>query len=148
MADASSEPQLQRLIDRVEISELFARYIRCIDERNWIGMQEMYTEDGVIEHGGVAVGRAQLPALCEQIQAGVTRAQHVVSPLSIEIDGDMACLRTSYVATHVGADGSIIRQGGGWYDSVARRTGQGWRFVRVSARSAWRTGAGLTVQTS
>ena len=60
-----------------------------------------------------------------------------------EIDGDTARTRSHYFATHVAGDGAIIRQAGGRYDCTLRRTERGWRFTRVTATSAWRTGPGL-----
>jgi len=135
--------QVRWLVDRAEIAELLARYARCIDERDWAGLQGTYAEDGVMEHGATAVGRDGVPGLSERILTGVASSHHVVDDPGIEIDGDTARTRSHYFATHVADDGAIIRQAGGWYDCALRRTPAGWRFTRVTARSAWRTGQGL-----
>src|SRR5215468_2911491 len=55
--------QVRWLVDRAEIAELLARYARCIDERDWAGLQGTYAEDGVMEHGATAVGRDGVPGL-------------------------------------------------------------------------------------
>jgi ketosteroid isomerase-like protein len=144
MGQATSvEQQVRWLVERAEIAELLARYARCIDDRDWAGLQDTYAEDGVMEHGATAVGRDRVPELSERILTGVASSHHLVDDPSIEIDGDTARTRSHYFATHVAEDGSIIRQAGGWYDCTLRRTDHGWRFTRVTARSAWRTGAGL-----
>jgi hypothetical protein len=140
MSEASLEQQVRWLVGRAEIAELLASYARCIDGRDWTGLQETYAEDGVMEHGGTSVGRDRVPELSERILEGVSSSHHLVDDPAIEIDGDTATTHSHYFATHVGEDGAIIRQGGGWYDCRLRHTERGWRFTRVTATSAWRAG--------
>jgi hypothetical protein len=139
----SLDEQVRWLVDRAEIAELLKQYALCIDDRDWAGLQDTYAEDGVMEHGGTAVGRDGVPDLSERILTGVGSSHHLVDDAAIEIDGDTASTRSHYFATHVAADGAIIRQGGGWYDCTLRRTNLGWRFTRVTATSGWRSGAGM-----
>ncbi len=41
-------------------------YAGCIDRRDWAGLQESYTEDGVMQHGEASVPRRDVPELdCE-----------------------------------------------------------------------------------
>ena len=134
---------LQLLLDRAEIGELMVAYARCIDRRDWPGMQRCYAEDGVMDHGAVAVGRDQVPVLSEKILTGVASSHHVVDSPAITVEGDQAELHCHYLATHVAEDGRIIRQAGGFYDCTLRRTAEGWRFARVKATSAWRQGEGV-----
>jgi len=107
------DPEVRWLVDRAEIAELLARYARCIDDRDWAGLQETYAEDGVMEHGGTAVARDRVPELSERILTGVASSHHLVDDPSIEIDGDAARMRSHYFATHVAEGGAIIRQAGG-----------------------------------
>jgi hypothetical protein len=137
------EQQIRWLADRAEIAELLARYAQCIDSRDWAGLQETYTQDGVMEHGAAAVGRDQMPEFSERILVGVASAQHLVGSAAIEIDGDTAHTHSAYFATHVAENGTIVRQAGGWYDCAVQRTTQGWRFTRVTATSSWRIGSDL-----
>jgi hypothetical protein len=139
----SLEEQVRWLVERAEIAELLARYARCIDGRDWEGLQRTYAEDGVMEHGGVSVGRDRVPELSERILEGVASSHHLVGDPSIEIDGATARTHSHYFATHVAEGGAIERQGGGWYDCTLRRTERGWRFTRVTATNAWRTGRPL-----
>jgi SnoaL-like domain len=89
----SFERQVRWLVDRAEITELLARYARCIDARDWAGLQDTYAEDGVMEHGATAVGRDQVPDLSERILRGVASSHHLIGDPSIEIDGDAARTR-------------------------------------------------------
>lgn len=139
------ETQLQLLIDRAEIAELLVEYARCIDRRDWAGLQSTYAEEGIMDHGAVAVDRAGVPELSERILKGVAGSHHHVGSPHIEVDGDTARTHSHYFATHIGEAGSVIRQGGGWYDCTLRRTAEGWRFTRVKATSGWRSGQPLSL---
>ena len=77
--------QVRWLVDRAEIAELLARYARCIDERDWAGLQGTYAEDGVMEHGSAAVGRDRVPELSERILTGVASSHHLVDDPSIDL---------------------------------------------------------------
>ena len=139
----SIEAQVQWLVDRALIAQLLIGYARCIDRRDWAGLQATYAEDGVMDHGAIAVGRERVPELSEKILTGVTASHHQVGSPYIEIEGDTATTHSHYFATHIGEGGRVIRHGGGWYDCTLRRTAAGWRFTRVKATSGWREGEPL-----
>lgn len=140
---ASPEQRLQWLVDRAEIAECLVTYARCIDRRDWTGLQNSYTADGVMQHGEASVPRESVPQLSEKILAGCASSHHLVGDPSIVIDGDRARTQSHYVATHISAGTSVRRQGGGWYDCELRRTDDGWKFTRVKSTTAWRTGEAL-----
>jgi SnoaL-like domain len=139
----SSEQRVRWLIDRAEIAELLVNYARCIDRRDWAGLQDSYTADGVMQHGEVSAPREEMPELSERILAGCSSSHHLVGDSSIVIDGDRATTHSHYIATHVSEGTTIKRQGGGWYDCDVERTQRGWRFSRVRSTTAWRTGEAL-----
>src|SRR5579872_6312980 len=101
MASMDGEARLRWLVDRAEIAELLAEYARCIDARDWAGLQATYTEDGVMDHGVMAVGRERVPELSEKILKGVTSSHHLVGEPQISIDGDTARTHSHYFATHI-----------------------------------------------
>jgi len=136
----STEHQLQWLVDRAEIAECLVNYARCIDRRDWAGLQDTYTADGVMQHGDVSVPRESVPELSERILAGCASSHHLVGDPSIVIEGDTARTHSHYFATHISEGTAVKRQGGGWYDCELRRTDVGWRFTRVRSTTAWRTG--------
>lgn len=135
--------RLQWLIDRAEIAELLVSYARCIDRRDWAGLQACYTDDGVMQHGQASVPREQMPELSERILAGCESSHHLVGDPSILIQGDTAKTESHYFATHVSEGTTVKRQAGGWYHCELRRTDAGWRFTTVRSVSAWRTGEPL-----
>jgi hypothetical protein len=134
------EQRLRRLTDRAEIAELLVSYARCIDRRDWPGLQDCYTDSGVMQHGDASVPREAMPQLSERILAGVSSSHHLVGDPSIDIDGDHATTHSHYIATHVSEGTAVKRQAGGWYDCELERTDAGWRFSRVRSSTAWRTG--------
>ncbi len=140
---ASPEQRLQWLIDRADIAECLVHYARCIDRRDWAGLQESYAEEGVMQHGEVSVRREDVPELSERILAGCASSHHLVGDPSVIIEGDSARTHSHYIATHVSAGTTVKRQGGGWYDCELRRTETGWKFTRVRSTTAWRTGEPL-----
>ena len=139
----SADERLQWLIDRAEIAEHLVHYARCIDRRDWTGLQESYTDEGLMQHGEVSVPREQMPELSEKILAGCSSSHHLVGDPSIVIDGDHAITHSHYFATHISEGTTVKRQGGGWYDCELQRTERGWRFSRVRSTTAWRTGEPL-----
>jgi ketosteroid isomerase-like protein len=134
---------LQWLLDRAEIAECLLRYASCIDRRDWSGLQDLYTEDGVMQHGDASVGRDAVPELSEKILTGCAASHHLVGDPSIVIEGDTARTHSHYFATHISEGTTVKRQGGGWYDCDLRRTSDGWRFTRVRSTTAWRIGEPL-----
>ena len=145
-APTPPDDRLGWLVDRAEIAELLVTYARCIDRRDWTGLQECYAADGVMQHGDASVARDGVPEMSERILAGVASSHHLVGEASITIDGDRATTHSHYLATHVSEGTTVKRQAGGWYDCELRRTQNGWRFTRVRSTSAWRTGDPLTSQ--
>ena len=134
---------VQRLADRAEIAELLTAYARCIDRRDWTGLQACYADDGVMVHGDASVPRDQVPALSERILEGCSASHHHAGAPSIDVDGDVAHTYSHYLATHVSEGTTVLRQAGGWYECDLRRTADGWRFTRVRSTTVWRTGEPL-----
>lgn len=137
------DERVRLLFDRADIAECLVRYARCIDERDWAGLQESYADEGVMQHGDASVTRDGVPEMSERILAGVASSHHLVGDASIVIDGDRARTHSHYIATHVGEGTAVKRQAGGWYDCELRRTDDGWKFTRVKSTTAWRSGEPL-----
>ena len=64
---------LQEISDRLEIQDLLSRYSYAIDERNWDGLDDVFTPYAVIDYsetggakGSVAQIKAWLPVAMER----------------------------------------------------------------------------------
>ena len=110
--------RLRALEDREAIRDLIARYGPLADTGDAPGVAALWREDGVYAVGGMeeSKGRDAIAALIQgpihqQLMSG--GCAHVLSPVSIKIDGD-----------HATASG---------YSCVFRWTGDVWEAARVSA---------------
>lgn len=126
---------LQEISDRLEIQDLLSRYTYAIDERNWDGLDEVFTPDAVIDYsetggakGSVAQIKAWLPVAMERFP----RYQHMVATTKLELDGDTAKSRTILFNPMVyqGDDGNEqVFFIGLWYRDKLIRTAEGWRIA-------------------
>ena len=110
--------RLRALEDREEIRDLIARYGPLADMGDAPGVAALWREDGVYAVGGMGESKGS-DAIAALIQSPIHRqlmsdgCAHVLSPVSIKVDGD-----------HATACG---------YSCVFRWTGEIWAAVRVSA---------------
>lgn len=126
---------LQEISDRLEIQDLFARYTYAIDERNWDGLDDVFTPDAVIDYtetGGARGTVAQIKAWLPVAMQRFPRYQHMVATTKLELDGDSARSRTILFnpMVHRADDGTEqVFFIGLWYRDKLVRTPAGWRIA-------------------
>lgn len=126
---------LQEISDRLEIQDLFARYTYAIDERNWDGLDDVFTPDAVIDYtetGGARGTVAQIKAWLPVAMQRFPRFQHMVATTKLELDGDSARSRTILFnpMVHRADDGTEqVFFIGLWYRDKLVRTPAGWRIA-------------------
>ena len=138
--------ELQELSDRQEIVDLITRYTRAVDTRSWDDLDEVFTEDAVLDYSPVG-GPADVPAVVkpwiEQGLAGFDRYQHVIGQVSIELAGDRA-RATAYFTNPMVAvapdGGEQMWEVGGYYRHDLRRTEEGWRSTLMLDDVVWTRG--------
>jgi SnoaL-like domain len=133
-----SQRRLQELTDRSEITELVSRLGLWLDEKRWDEARSILTEDATARtSGGSVAGVDQVAAQARRNH--VVPTQHVITNVSIDLDGDRARVGANLIATFVGGpDGSgPDSQLGERYRFEAVRTSDGWRLSRVEARPVW-----------
>jgi 3-phenylpropionate/cinnamic acid dioxygenase small subunit len=125
---------LQEISDRLEIQDVFTRYSYAIDDRNWDGLDDVFTPDAVIDYsetGGVRGTVAQIKAWLPEAMVRFPRFQHMVATTQIEIEGDTARARTMLFNPMVYRQDDGTEQVffiGLWYRDTLVRTGRGWRI--------------------
>ena len=136
----------QELSDRQEIVDLITRYTRAVDTRSWDDLDEVFTEDAILDYspvGGPAdVPRVVKPWIAEGL-AGFDRYQHVIGQVSIELAGDEARATAYFTNPMVSVDpagGEKLWEVGGYYRHELRRTPQGWRSTRLLDDVVWTRG--------
>ena len=116
--------------DRDEIVELTVRYATAIDSLQYSLLTTVFTDDARLDYGEVGqwVGGAEVAEFMEAAHVGATHTLHRMTNQVVDIDGDVATVRT-YV------DALILFEGGGvnpvgYYDDHVVRTDDGWRIAR------------------
>ncbi|MGX9792771.1 nuclear transport factor 2 family protein [Mycobacterium sp. MMS18-G62] len=121
--------------DRDDLFDLTIRYATAIDTRQYALLKKVFTDDAQLDYGEVGkwTGGAEVAEFMEAAHVMATHTMHRMTNQAIEIDGDIATIRT-YV------DALILFEGGGanpvgYYDDQAVRTPDGWRIARRSYTS-------------
>ncbi|WP_380873801.1 hypothetical protein ACFB49_43890 [Sphingomonas sp. DBB INV C78] len=130
---------LQEISDRLEIQDLFARYSFAIDDRNWAGLDEVFTEDAIIDYsevGGPRLPFREMQAWLGEAMKAFKGFQHMVATTELKLDGDKATSRTILFNPMIMfPDGSEPKGNdkvffvGLWYCDKLVRTEKGWRIA-------------------
>jgi 3-phenylpropionate/cinnamic acid dioxygenase small subunit len=145
----SADARLRAIEDRQAIEQLLlGDYPRALDSANWAAYGALFAKDGeLIMQGGNTrrTGPAaiqefftKMPAFGGQaasttpspcpVPAGTSRTMHVVTNLSLHIDGDMATDQ-AYWETIATRDCKSVVAGAGHYEDVLKREDGKWKFA-------------------
>jgi 3-phenylpropionate/cinnamic acid dioxygenase small subunit len=131
---------LQEISDRMEISDLLARYSAAIDSHRWNDLDELFTEDAVIDYtemGGIRGTLAEQKAFLASVMPGFAGFQHLTATSTFDIDGDVARVRTICFNPMVITDEQQVFFCGLWYRDVMVRTPAGWRIRERHEDRGW-----------
>lgn len=133
--------QLQWLVDRAAIAELFHAFARAIDEKDQLAYADTFAEDGsvVLPHG-TFTGQAAIRAMRGPPPHWGTH--HIQGNHQVTVDGDTATARAYVIASHT-FEKAVLHDrasAGGWYDAALVRTPAGWRFRHIALTVVWNTG--------
>lgn len=125
---------LQELSDRQEIQDLLAAYSYAIDFRDWSALDDVFTDDAIIDYTEAVNVRgtlAEIKVFLARSLAGFRSTQHAVSTSKIVFDGDTASGRTicfNPVVIDKGNGATHVLFVGCWYRDTFVRTPRGWRI--------------------
>jgi len=124
--------QLLEIEDRLKIHDLFARYMRSVDNWDEAELYACFTEDGVLESpivGGRFVGReGQRQFMANGRKMGEGRkTRHLFTNLEVELNGDRANAR-AYLVVNSTEDGKTTIFGTGHYECQLRKIDGRWLF--------------------
>ena len=118
--------------DWLAITELKARYCRCLDTKDWAGYAAVYTEDAVLDttgSGGARVaGRGALVAYVRSSISDDTITTHHVHAPEIAVEGDEASAVWAMQDRNIWPNGRKLL-GFGHYHERYRREGGEWKIV-------------------
>jgi hypothetical protein len=86
------DERLQALLDKQEIGEVLARYMRAVDRGDLDTLRACYLPGATEEHGGVYSGDAQsyVDGIAQTLTHPRALTTHCLSNVLIELDGDTA----------------------------------------------------------
>jgi hypothetical protein len=125
---------LQEISDRLEIQDLLVRYGYAMEGHDWDALDDVFTDDAVIDYTDLHGTRGDLPTTKQFMQALANKpkeAQYLVATSRLAIDGDVAESRT------IGRHPVLLDRGGPvphvmfcaiWYNDRFVRTAAGWRI--------------------
>jgi hypothetical protein len=121
--------------DADEIRNLLGTYCEVMDAADWVALGRLFARAELTAENGavVAAGAASVQAMYERgtkLYDGSPRTRHITANSVIDVDGDTATARSSYVVfqqTDTLALQPIIT---GRYRDEFVRDEQGWRFAR------------------
>jgi ketosteroid isomerase-like protein len=127
-----SAEKLQRVVDIEEIRQLRARYVRLVDEKDWLAWRDLFTEDLHFEeppHVSI-VGR---DAVVEFVSSCVADAVtvHRCYTAEITVTGTDTAEGIWGMSDHCEWPGNKGAAGSGHYRERYRRTADGWRIAHV-----------------
>lgn len=138
----STEAQLAWLVDRAQIADVIVEHARCLDDKDWAGLQALFAQDGYFEVPFARVGKADIAARAEEHLGRYHVTHHLSANYAITIDGDEAHVRSYISATHVPSadDVSVHGDVGGWDETNLRREGGVWKITSRKANFLFRAG--------
>ncbi|HSG78846.1 MAG TPA: nuclear transport factor 2 family protein [Acidimicrobiia bacterium] len=111
--------------DTLALYQLQARYGHVMDDRDWEGLNAVFTDDAVVDFQPFGLPRMEgLEAIVRDFKWIRHPYGHHVTNILVDVDGDTARMRSKILA--VLDDGTSIT---GQYLDEARRTSDGWRLT-------------------
>ena len=127
------EARLRRLEDLEEIRALRIRYGQCLDGKDFVGMAELFTEDGeLVAPLGVAKGRDAIAATIDQRLEELPAGYHYYSNTEIKLDGDRATMWVMFAYVQPDSESWPKAWLTGHYNDDVVRVGGRWLFERVT----------------
>ena len=145
----SAAARLQKIEDRQAIEQLLmGDYPRALDSNDWAAYAALFAKDGTLIMGGGSTKRTGPAAIQEFFSARPTpappasaapspcpvppgghRSEHVVTNLTLQLNGDMATDQ-AYWQTIVTRDCKSVVAGAGHYEDVLKREDGRWKFFK------------------
>jgi SnoaL-like protein len=150
----TTEEQLKEIIERTEITDLLIRYFAAVDDKciDMKIVKATFTPDAkIIRPDGSAIA-GQENILDGHIKsfARFKATHHVITNFIVDINNDMADLRSNIIANHLWADSedhpSLNNKNflaDGVLSAKAIKVDSHWRISELKNSVVWRTGEGM-----
>lgn len=126
----------EQLADREAIKELRTTYCHRIDEQDWEGLRDIFTEDATLDYGeylGRYEGQAGIREFTAFLDDLLDATSHMATNPKLDIDGDTATGRWYVDAREAFSSGQTgITQGE--YRETYRRVDGAWKIADLKLR--------------
>ena len=148
------EEQLKSIVERTQITELLIRYFAAVDDKclDMKIVKETFTIDAkIIRPDGTAiVGHENILESHIKSFARFKATHHVITNFIVNINNDIATLRSNIIANHLWADNennpSLNNKhflADGVFSAQAIKVNNHWRISELKNNIVWRTGDGM-----
>lgn len=132
-------PDVQAVIDRLEVSDVLVRYCTALDTHDPDLLESCFSTDAVLEYDAApAATPAEFAERAKRLRS-LAATQHILANIAVDLDGDRAT-STAYVLAMQArgpAEGRETLLTGGSYADRLVRTSAGWRITRRRFTSLW-----------
>jgi hypothetical protein len=118
------------LSDELAIRRVLASYCHRIDGADFAGVAQLFSADGSFRFfRSEPTGHEALAAYFAEMQPPHRRGRHIAAEPVVDVDGDRASARSSFLFVRW-VDGSLAIEVAGDYVDELVRDGSGWRIRR------------------
>jgi len=120
-------------LEHQAIEEVLLGYAFALDGRRWADLTQVFSSDAVADYRGIGVfeGRDAIVGVVRDFLEACGPTQHMITNISVIVDGDLARSRCYLQATHAGIGkyaGKTMTVWGEYLDRLEQRP-EGWRIV-------------------
>lgn len=134
------DARLANWVDKQECTELVYRLARAIDRCDADLVRQVFHPDATDDHGGFKGTASDFVPWVMEVLNTMTRTQHMIGNVLIELAGDTAYGESYFIAHHTipGAEGAatFMIAAGRYLDRFERREGE-WRIAHRGAVYDW-----------
>ena len=150
----ATEEQLKEIIERTQIADLLIRYFAAVDDKriDIHIVKATFTSDAKIirPDGSEMAGQENILDGHIKSFARFKATHHVITNFIVDINNNMAVLRSNIIANHVWADNednpSLNNKyflADGVFSAKAIKVDDQWRINELKNDVVWRTGDGM-----
>lgn len=132
---------IEELSDIEEIKALKYAYLRCLDQKRWADIGDLFIADATAAYSGGRYryeGRSEIVAFLERNMGSESfHSSHRAHHPEIVLDGDRAEATWALEDLVVDASAGFVLMGAAFYEEVCVRVEGRWRFEHIGYRRSF-----------
>lgn len=131
------------LVELERIKRLKYAYFRCLDQKRWTDMRDLFVEDATAAYSGGKYHYEGRDRIVEFMETNMNRdafhTSHRVHHPEITISGDEATGTWAMEDVNVDSEFDFFLVGAGFYDDRYVRTADGWKIAHTGYKRTFET---------